>query len=427
MPYYRKKKRVGDRDHLEQLPLLLEDVQAWNRWRANHPEIRYVGLAGAKLRNADLRGANLSGATLLEADLFRATLSGANLFMADLSDADLRYAHLDGANLELAKFVRASLHEADLSRTDISHTDFASAVLRGAQFAGAHYREQFRPSLAYADLENADLSGVDLADASLFMADLRGARLHGAGLSRAQLSGANLYRADLRGADLRGAKLETAQLIETDFTDAELTGADVYGISAWNLKLDGARQDSLVITPDDEPRITVDNIALAQFIYLLLNNANLRHVIDAITAKVVLILGRFTPARKAVLDALRAELKLRNYTPVVFDFQKPASRDLTETIATLAGMARFVIADITDAKSIPQELMAVVPQFPSVPVVPVILAEQTEYGMFEHFRRYPWVLEQRVYNESTEVTALVTELVAAGESARADGELRTRA
>jgi hypothetical protein len=53
-----------------------------------------------------------------------------------------------------------------------------------------------------------------------------------------------------------------------------------------------------------EPEITVDNIEIAQFIYLMLNNQKVRDVIDTITSKVVLI-RRFTADRKAVLDALR--------------------------------------------------------------------------------------------------------------------------
>ena len=41
----------------------------------------------------------------------------------------------------------------------------------------------------------------------------------------------------------------------------------------------------------------------------MLHNQKIRDVIDTITSKAVLILGRFTPERKAVLDALREELR----------------------------------------------------------------------------------------------------------------------
>jgi len=91
-------------------------------------------------------------------------------------------------------------------------------------------------------------------------------------------------------------------------------------VSAWRLKLEGAKQQNLVITRADELAITVDNIEVAQFIYLMLHNQKIRDVIDTITSKVVLILGRFTDERKAVLDALREELRKRNYLPILFDF-----------------------------------------------------------------------------------------------------------
>jgi hypothetical protein len=139
-------------------------------------------------------------------------------------------------------------------------------------------------------------------------------------------------------------------LVKTNLTRTTLTGCSIYGISAWTLKLEDAKQQNLNISDYGEPAVRVDNLEVAQFVYLLLNNERLRQVIDTITSKVVLILGRFTSDRKAVLDAIRDELRQRGYLPILFDFEKPAGRDLTETISTLAHMARFIIAHITQAK-----------------------------------------------------------------------------
>jgi len=47
-----------------------------------------------------------------------------------------------------------------------------------------------------------------------------------------------------------------------------------------------------------------------------------------------------------ILDALKAALRDNNYVPIVFDFEKAASKDITETVKVLAGMCLFIIADI---------------------------------------------------------------------------------
>ena len=247
--------------------------------------------------------------------------------------------------------------------------------------------------------------------AILSVANLAGANLIEANLIEANLSAANLSGANFTGANLAGASLIEAVLVKTGLRKTNLTKCWVYGLSAWDVELDGAVQTNLRITRPDEPEITVDDLEVAQFIYLLLNNQNIRHVIDTITSKVVLILGRFTPERKPILDAIRDELRKRDYLPVLFDFDKPSNRDITETVSTLAHMAKFVIADITDARSIPQELMAIVPTLPSVPVQPLLLASQREYGMFEHFKRYPWVLEPYLYEDQDRLLAAITDKV----------------
>jgi hypothetical protein len=60
--------------------------------------------------------------------------------------------------------------------------------------------------------------------------------------------------------------------------------------------------------------------------------------------------------------------------PVVFDFAKPRSQTTINTVILLARMARFVIADISDAKSVLQELQAIVPSSPKLPVQPPLMA-----------------------------------------------------
>jgi hypothetical protein len=183
-----------------------------------------------------------------------------------------------------------------------------------------------------------------------------------------------------------------------------LTGCSIYGASVWNVQLEGAKQNNLVITQESEPTITIDNLKIAQFIYLLLSNAEIRDVIDTIAKKAVLILGRFTPERKAILDAIRETLRKRDYLPILFDFEKPSSRSFTETVRTLAHLSRFIIADLTDPSSIPQELQAIIPTL-RVPVQPVLLEKKREYAMFVDFHGYDWVLPTHYYQDLEDLLA----------------------
>jgi len=105
--------------------------------------------------------------------------------------------------------------------------------------------------------------------------------------------------------------------------NADLSGARVYGISAWDVEVEGINQSNLVISRDGKSTITVDNLEVAQFIYLLVNNKKIRDVIETIGKKAVLILGNFKPERKCVLDSLREALRARGYLPILFDFDVP--------------------------------------------------------------------------------------------------------
>ena len=144
----------------------------------------------------------------------------------------------------------------------------------------------------------------------------------------------------------------------------------------------------------------------------MLHNEKIRDVFDTNTSKVVLILGRFTHERKAVLDALREELRKRDYLPILFDFDLPERQNVTETVTLLARMARFIIADLTDPSSIPQELQAIIPSV-RVPVQPLLQGSSRPYAMFKDYWKYDWVLPVYRYEALEPLLATLAEKVIA--------------
>jgi hypothetical protein len=122
--------------------------------------------------------------------------------------------------------------------------------------------------------------------------------------------------------------------------------------------------------------------------------------------------------RKPLLDAIRREIRKQNLLPILFDFTPPASQTTLETVSTLAHMARFVIADLTDAKSVLQELQAIVPNNPSVPVQLILLASQEEPGMLDFIHAFLSVLETYCYDSLDEMLASLKQIIARAEKAR---------
>jgi uncharacterized protein YjbI with pentapeptide repeats len=368
----------------------------WNLWRIENPDA----------------APDLSGARLTELDLSEANFAQANLERASLVSSTLTDSCFDDANLREADLQKTQFREGSFRGTDFSGARFGERIIQGNTWGGAHLaRIDFAGAdfsgayLFAADFYGAELTGTKFVGTTLTHANFSTANVRNADFSDAGMSGANFAWADARGARFSGALMRGASLVEAKLQNADLTGARVYGVSAWDVELENTNQSNLMITRDGKSTITVDNLEVAQFIYLLLNNEKIRNAIDTIGKKAVLILGNFKPERKLVLDAIREALRIRGYLPILFDFDGPTSRDLTETVSTLAHLSRFIIADITDPRSIPQELEAVVPHLLSVPVKPLLLESQTEYAMFEHIKRYPQVLETRVYKDSDDLLA----------------------
>jgi len=360
----------------EHVAMLKRGAADWNAWRT---------AAGPVM--PDLR----------EADFSNADLAGANLANAQLHDAHFEGAQMNGVDLYGARLYGTRLEYASLQNASLPYAEFMGAVLQSASLSGAkgHDATFYRSNLKEADLRNVAFVNVEFAEA-----DLTAARLDNADLTRSNFRQASMQRSSLVSADLTAASL-----IGTDLQSANLQGCRVYGVSAWDVSLEGAEQRGLVISPANETEVSVDDLEVAQFVYLLLKYKKIRNVIETIGNKGVLILGRFTE-RKEILDAIRDQVRQRNYLPMVFDFDRPTDRDFTETVMTLAGLSRFIIADITKPRSVPLELQSTIPNY-MVPFVPLIQDGEEPFAMFRDlWQKYrDWVLDPLAYDS---IDGLVT-------------------
>ncbi|MFT6754535.1 MAG: hypothetical protein ACJA2O_004743 [Candidatus Azotimanducaceae bacterium] len=346
---------LSSSSHVE---ILKQGAVVWNKWRDDNPQIK----------------PNLSDFD----------------FSQGFEECFMGIAELDGYNFGDMSFNRVNMRNATFTNCFFAHCKFGFS------------------DLCYAYFCNCCFDGANLAVSKIGSAQFINCEFNGTDLSYCSAEETNFT-----GSKLISAKLSHMSLVKVDFTNTIIDRSRVYGISAWDLILDGSIQSDIYIE-ESGTGITVPNIELAQFISLMINNSKIRDIIDTITSKVVLILGRFSPVRKEILDEIKVQLKAAGYVSVLFDFEGPTNRNVTETIRTLAGLAKFVIADISSPRSIPQELATIIPHFPSVPIQPIIVDSELEYGMFEHFKNYPWVLPRINYKER-EVSSSVERAIASCE------------
>ena len=333
---------MADSEHID---LIKSGVETWNSWRTEFPE-------------------NGPGLRLID-------------FEKEFRESNRGY--------DMPEFNGYNFSDADFYGVTLRNCDFNNCVFDGSKI---HCSD-----LCFANFTECSFRGVEMR-----LARIGSANFYDCTFEDCDFSYTSAGKTGFCGSQIKNCTFDHMSLVQTNFTNASIHSTSVYGTSAWDLVLDGTDQRDIIIAGENGA-VTVDNIEIAQFIYLLINNSRIRDVIDTLTSKVVLILGRFSPNRKRVLDELRDLLRKNGYVPVLFDFDKPQSRDLTETISTIAHLSRFVIADLTDAKSVPQELTRTIPHLPSVPVQPIIAKDNREYGMFEHLERYSWVLDIAVYSD----------------------------
>jgi uncharacterized protein YjbI with pentapeptide repeats len=354
---------VADPEHFA---VLQQGAEQWNRWRMANPQVV------PRLHKCDLRGVNLR-------------------------EVDLRRANLRRADLQSARFVQADLRGADLTGASFSYATLISANLR-------------RAKLQSAICLNGDFNGADLSGADLTSADLRYGRF---------------FDARFRDATLVDTNLMATLLLRVDLSGTTLSGCRVHGAAVWKTTTDErTTQSNLIVTDFADPTVTTDSLAIAQLIHLMVDvSSSVGQVIDSMTGRAVLLLGRFTPERLEILNVLADGLRQFKEMPIIFNFDKPPHRSITETVRILAGLSKFIMADLTDPGSVGYEAHLTAPDF-AIPFLPIIKAGQRPFSMFKDLRDYPWVLDVFKYEDAAHLGASLSKLRAQALSKRDEIEAR---
>jgi uncharacterized protein YjbI with pentapeptide repeats len=210
----------------EHLQILLQGVEAWNKWRDQHSGVRVdpsLNLTDTEIVEFALRETRRREADLSRAILSGARLSRANLFGADLSGADLSHANLIAAELRSTDLSGADLSRADLIYADLSHADLSHANLTGADLSGA--------DLSHANLTGADISQVRLMETVFGNTNLTTVQ----GLETCHHNGPNILDhrtltrsgqlplAFLQGCGLSDWEIEATKLYNQSLTSGQVT------------------------------------------------------------------------------------------------------------------------------------------------------------------------------------------------------------
>jgi CHAT domain-containing protein len=205
------------------------------------------------------------------------------------------------------------------------------------------------------------------------------------------------------------------------------------GLFDWGLYMVYLQSSSAVLLPRSESKEVVTQQARARRSHRdsadrtltharELDGLNFGEIMSELSRRRVLILGRFSARRLPVLNAIKKKLAEHEdrYIPELFTFARPDSRDLVESILGFAALSRFVIADLSEPRSLPQELQAIVPNLQSVPVVPIINEGGREFATFDSIARRPNVVQPtlRYRNVADLETKLDAQVVGAAEKTR---------
>ena len=232
---------------------------------------------------------------------------------------------------------------------------------RGWNFEKTNFERAF---LELTNFTSAKLCGANFTEAILQNSDFVNCDISGSNMRKAVLTGASF-----RSATIINVNFERAMLTGANFSGATIKNCLVYGCSLWDIHVDDTtiQKDLYIRKMAEVPKgkskylaknslVTVDNLKTASFMFsLMVDSRDIARNIDEATNRVVLLLGKFRDGGAERLDRIKELLSQYGLIPIKFDFEKPDLLNLIETITIIAGLSKFIIADLS-GPSVPAEI-----------------------------------------------------------------------
>lgn len=203
-----------------------------------------------------------------------------------------------------------------------------------------------------------------------------------------------------------------ASLIKSTFKECTLECLDIYGANIWDIDIDENTTQKDIRIPyrqfkgKDSEILSIDDIQVGNIIYLLLDNSNYTRLLNQSKKKSVLLLGRFGDPLKEHLNELTKEVRNNGFSPIVFDFQAPNTLDLIEAIVLLSLLSKFIIVDLTEARSVPAELHAILSTL-TIPVVPIIKRHSEVFSTYTFTNKYSCVLPILIFDDIKDLSGSI--------------------
>jgi len=355
-----------------------------NRWFPEGHAIHGQNFRGWTLQHVDFSGntfhhCDFSESTISGCDFSRSVLDNCTFNRSTIQKCSMLHTRFEHTSAIGARFTLTHLQFANLRYVNFNDASFSGGCLMNSDMYVAHFENAHfhHLQMGWTKITDGHFNGARFISAKLEEVQFKDVELRGAHFEDADACGARFLYVKMQHSSWINACLRHAHFFEVCCDGAVFDRCKILGIGICRVSGKPSLQRDLNCGGDKEP-LLVDDLRLAPFIHELRYEDGFGRFADALTSKVVLILGRFSDARMPLLERIHGRLRALGYIPQLIKFPCDGLLDPGSVVNIAAMCSRFVIADVSDAREVIREVVGILSQLRPVVVKPIMEVGQVE-------------------------------------------------